>query len=660
MFKARPPQGAARRLLPLAAMLAAFCLCALAPGSANAQTRTLKLHFVHTGEKAEIVYKRNGSYVEAGLKQANKVLRDFRRNEPTKMDPRLLDLVWEVYQQTGSSGYINVISAYRSPATNGMLRSRGRGVAKNSQHTLGKAMDFFLTDVKLSKLREAGLKMGVGGVGFYPASGSPFVHLDTGNVRHWPRMSRQELARIFPDGKTLHVPSDGKPMPRYEQALAEYKTKGRTSSITVASAAKKRGFFEMLTARTQEDQADDEDGAAPEVAVASALAIAEPAPSAPAGVLAASANAPAPPPVPAGSVPVPGSEIGPAAEIATAQALLPQSIPVPQAAPRAPLGTGEQPVELAALEGEGLEDEIAPGRVPVPGRRPGLAAATSEVAAVPEPLPEVPLPDVPLSEEKIMATAALSAAEIEEMRRSAVPTRLARNPTQTATTAQPEALPQTRIAALPRKIRQPGELALIPTEPSVADAATASSAEAAERLASGETLLADASLPIGTKAGNLAPQNAALRGPSRHTLELALAATGDSSTEASLAIRDLIEAGSRRESAQAGETATAPGAIPVPQRDPRKPNAATKQIALVKPQTSAKSTQQNEKIGRHALSGGTTIGSIGEIRAPDYSMGSASGKLVAATFGDQALPLLAGKFDPGAGSRLPTLTTRTN
>lgn len=203
-------------------------------GSAHAETRALKLYNTHTKERATIVYKRNGKYDRAGLAKVNHFLRDWRQNEPTKMDPQLLDLVWAVYQQTGSDDYIHVISAYRSPATNNMLRKRSSGVAKKSQHIRGKAMDFYIPDVPLAKLRAIGLRAQVGGVGYYPTSGSPFVHMDTGSVRHWPRMSRQQLVKVFPDGKTLHVPRDGGPLPGYAQALAAHKLRG-SKNIEVAS-----------------------------------------------------------------------------------------------------------------------------------------------------------------------------------------------------------------------------------------------------------------------------------------------------------------------------------------------------------------------------------------------------------------------------------------
>ncbi|GMB83571.1 DUF882 domain-containing protein [Shinella zoogloeoides] len=234
-----------------AVLSAALILPAAIPATVQAESgnRTLKLYFIHTKEKAEITFKRNGRYDQRGLKQLNAFLRDWRRNEPTRMDPRLFDLVWEVYQKVGATGYINVVSAYRSPATNGMLRSRTKGVAKKSQHMLGKAMDFYIPGVKLATLRATAMKFQVGGVGYYPTSGSPFVHLDVGGVRAWPRMSRQELVSLFPDGKTMHVPTDGKPLPGYQQAVADYKRRVGADAIQVAgggsspSASKRKGGF---------------------------------------------------------------------------------------------------------------------------------------------------------------------------------------------------------------------------------------------------------------------------------------------------------------------------------------------------------------------------------------------------------------------------------
>ncbi|HEX2147904.1 MAG TPA: DUF882 domain-containing protein, partial [Pseudorhizobium sp.] len=220
-----------------AALCVAVPLLVATSSEAAAETRSLKLYFIHTRERAEIVFKRNGRYDQKGLQQINQFLRDWRRNEPTKMDPRLFDLVWEVYRRSGAKDYIHVVSAYRSPATNGALRSRSKGVAKNSQHMLGKAMDFYIPGVKLATLRALAMQMQVGGVGYYPTSGSPFVHLDVGGVRAWPRMSRQELVKLFPNGNTVHLPADGKPLPGYQQALADYKKRVSSGSIEIASTA---------------------------------------------------------------------------------------------------------------------------------------------------------------------------------------------------------------------------------------------------------------------------------------------------------------------------------------------------------------------------------------------------------------------------------------
>lgn len=221
----------------MACLLAPLSVIALS--EASAETRTLKLYNTHTKERVSITFKKNGRYIQSGLREANTFLRDWRRNESTNIDPKLLDLVWEVYQKVGAKNSIYVVSSYRSPATNNMLRQRSNGVAKNSQHTRGKAMDFYIPGVNLATLRATGLKKQVGGVGYYPRSGSPFVHMDTGSVRHWPRMTRSQLAKVFPDGKTVHIPSDGKPLSGYKVALAEIKGRksGNSAPTVVATNA---------------------------------------------------------------------------------------------------------------------------------------------------------------------------------------------------------------------------------------------------------------------------------------------------------------------------------------------------------------------------------------------------------------------------------------
>ncbi len=208
----------------LAGMVALSAFLVSAPAQA-ATERALYIYYTHTKETARIVFKRNGQYVQSGLNELNYFLRDWRRNEPTKMDPRLFDLVWQVYQDVGASQPINVVSAYRSPATNAMLAKNSSGVADNSQHMRGTAMDFYIPGVPLAKLRAAAMKRQVGGVGYYPTSGSPFVHLDTGSVRAWPRMTRAQLKDLFPDGRTMHLPNDGKPLSQegYQVAMNEWK-----------------------------------------------------------------------------------------------------------------------------------------------------------------------------------------------------------------------------------------------------------------------------------------------------------------------------------------------------------------------------------------------------------------------------------------------------
>lgn len=183
--------------------------------------RTLWLHHTHTGQTQSFTFKRNGAYDKAVLRQMNVFLADWRTKEPTNMDPALFDLLWQIYNAVNGKQPINIVSSYRAPKTNAMLRAKSSGVAENSQHMKGKAMDVFIPGVNLSKLREAAMKFQVGGVGFYPTSGSPFVHVDTGSVRAWPRMTRAQLKKVFPDGKTLHLPTDGKPLSSDGRAYAQ-------------------------------------------------------------------------------------------------------------------------------------------------------------------------------------------------------------------------------------------------------------------------------------------------------------------------------------------------------------------------------------------------------------------------------------------------------
>lgn len=145
--------------------------------------RALRFAHTHTGERLAIEYFAGGSYLPDALATVNYFLRDFRTGDVHDIDPDLLDLLHSLALATGTSKPFEVISGYRSPATNEMLRHKSEGVAAGSLHLNGQAIDIRLADVALSKLQGAALGVRRGGVGYYPAS--DFVHVDTGRVRRW-------------------------------------------------------------------------------------------------------------------------------------------------------------------------------------------------------------------------------------------------------------------------------------------------------------------------------------------------------------------------------------------------------------------------------------------------------------------------------------------
>ncbi|MBV8792353.1 MAG: DUF882 domain-containing protein [Pseudolabrys sp.] len=317
----------------------------LQTAAAEGDTRTLSFHHVHTGEDITVTFKRNGRYDDAALKKLNWFMRDWRKELETTMDPHLFDLLWEAYRSVGGTAPIQVICGYRSPDTNKMLRDRSEssGVAQFSLHTQGDAMDFNIPGASLEAVREIGLKMQRGGVGFYPTSGSPFIHMDTGAVRHWPRMSREQLVRVFPDQRTVHVPSDGVPLAGYALALAEVEKRGnepndvslaaaRNAGIIgdedrTASVPKKRSLFAALFGK-KEDPAKDEPA---KLAVRETVAVAK-----------LPAHAPAPLPLQVATeriVPVPKGRPVVVASIA----------PMPTPHPRPAIATAQNPVEQRGL-----------------------------------------------------------------------------------------------------------------------------------------------------------------------------------------------------------------------------------------------------------------------------------------------------------------------
>ena len=147
------------------------------------EPRRAILDNLHTGEKFDAVYYANGSYLPDALAEATRVMRDWRTGDEHFIDPTLFDALTAIRNRIETNAPYQVISGYRSPRTNAMLRGKRHGVAENSQHLLGKAIDVNLPGVELAHLRNAALDVSAGGVGYYPASN--FVHVDTGRVRQW-------------------------------------------------------------------------------------------------------------------------------------------------------------------------------------------------------------------------------------------------------------------------------------------------------------------------------------------------------------------------------------------------------------------------------------------------------------------------------------------
>jgi uncharacterized protein YcbK (DUF882 family) len=358
---------------PSHAVVAAVLLAAwLAPNStesavANGDTRTVTFSNQHTNEEGSFTYMVNGVYDQAALDKLNWFMRDWRLNEPTKMDPRLFDIIWEVYRESGSQQPINVFSAYRSPQTNAMLRRRSRGVAEHSQHMEGKAIDAHFEDVSPQRIRDIAMRMEEGGVGFYP-QGLTWVHIDSGTVRYWPRMSRDALTRLFPDGKTVFIPSDGQPMPGYEQAKAEIEQRG--GEVQTAGGG---GLFAWLFGARGGGADDAEEGGGQET-----VATAGRSGRGGGGRYVA----------PAAAVDI--AEGGPAA-VEKAKAGLPTGTAFAGPAPAAPAAT--KPEVVAEIEQPKVESDAALGdsaaalfAAPMPPRRPAnLEQQVALLAAIPLP-----------------------------------------------------------------------------------------------------------------------------------------------------------------------------------------------------------------------------------------------------------------------------------
>jgi uncharacterized protein YcbK (DUF882 family) len=406
-------ETATRRSALLRHVFAAFAISIVAvsagaSASASGDTRTLDLYNNHTKERLTITFKKNGRYIPAALSELNRFLRDWRRNESITMDPHLFDTVWELYQKSGSRQPIHVVCGYRSLATNNMLRTRSSAVAKHSQHTLGKAMDLNIPDVSVDKLRAIGVQMQNGGVGWYPSANSPFVHIDVGSVRTWPRMTRTQLVSLFPDGKTAHIPADGKPLPGYREALAELQQE-RGVPITTGidpgrpGAAPRNGGILAMLLGNEEDTGEelsaasnDDDSPAPAKPAAPAMAAraAAPAPTAPA---VAAPAAPAAPVLTASLAPKPLTAPQRTTVVTSlADATLPAAgAPVPDitvAAP--PMALAAVPMPLSRPDELGPDEDATPKLasldVPavLPPTKPAAPAPMLVAAVMPSPKAE--------------------------------------------------------------------------------------------------------------------------------------------------------------------------------------------------------------------------------------------------------------------------------
>ncbi len=319
--------------------------------AAVGDTRTIVLHHVHTKEDLTVTYKKNGQYDDEAMKKINWIMRDWRKNQGIKMDPTSIDMLWEVYQEVGAKEPIHIICGFRSPDTNNMLRRRSSGVARNSQHTQGKAIDFYIPGVPLEKLRASALRLQGGGVGYYPTSGSPFIHLDDGSVRHWPRMTREQLVKVFPDGRTVHVPTDGNPLPGYALAMADIE---RGANNRTVATPQKRSFLASLFSREKDAEEVDDTSSARESDRASrtttTAAKPEPTKPWPAAPVRVQVAAVAEPVVSAAPVPLPPRR--PVLQVAAVAESKPAPVPTPRAAPAAPVNLASlSPNQIVSMRG---------------------------------------------------------------------------------------------------------------------------------------------------------------------------------------------------------------------------------------------------------------------------------------------------------------------
>jgi uncharacterized protein YcbK (DUF882 family) len=174
-----------RRRLLLGSLggLASLTALGRAHAALAAEANHLSFYHLHTAEKLAVTYREHGQLVPDALAAVNHLLRDFRTGQSHQIDIDLLDTLSVLHERAGRRGHFEIISGYRSPRTNATLREASTGVAENSLHLKGRAIDVRSTGIKTGELRKAALELARGGVGYYPESN--FVHLDTGRFRSW-------------------------------------------------------------------------------------------------------------------------------------------------------------------------------------------------------------------------------------------------------------------------------------------------------------------------------------------------------------------------------------------------------------------------------------------------------------------------------------------
>jgi uncharacterized protein YcbK (DUF882 family) len=180
LFRSEP---LSRRTVLALGAAAAFGALLPRPARAALVPQRIVLHNIHTGESLAAEPGADGAFGPAALANLNHVLRDHRNGAVHPIDPMLLALLGSVAERCGHDAEFEVISGYRSPESNAAMHAKSSGVAAHSLHMEGRAMDVRLVGCDLARLRDAGLALGQGGVGFY--RGPQFVHLDTGRVRSW-------------------------------------------------------------------------------------------------------------------------------------------------------------------------------------------------------------------------------------------------------------------------------------------------------------------------------------------------------------------------------------------------------------------------------------------------------------------------------------------